>query len=91
MNDPADIPRPELAQAHIRVRCVTVPQSDADVAHRLDEAITPASVDRFEEGVDLGSSPSLGRGEDLAARVGQREQPMLAMVRADPALPQVRA
>ena len=85
MDDPTDVANPQRPQIHLPGRRLAVPQRPADVAHRLDEAVAPAGVDRFEQGVDLRSRPGLGRGEDPAARVGQQEQPMLAMVRADPA------
>ena len=83
MDDPAHVPRLQRPQAQLPVRRRAIPQRRADVAHRLDEAIAAARVDRLEQGVDLGPGRGLGCGEHLAAGVGQGEQPMLAMIGAD--------
>jgi hypothetical protein len=45
--------------------------------------LRPLASTGFEQGVDLRSRGGLGFGEDPTARVGQREQPMFAMIGAD--------
>ncbi len=45
--------------------------------------LRPLGVDRFEQGVDLRPGGGFGANEDFSPRVGQGQQPMLAMFGAD--------
>ena len=83
MDDPADIPRPQRPQAHFPVRRLAVPERHADIAHRLDDAIAGSGVDRLEQGVDLAPGGGLGCREDFSPSVGERQQPMFAVIGAD--------
>ena len=85
MDDPADVARLSRRKLMSPSLPSRVVQSGADQAHRLDEASAAAEVDRLEQGVHLRPGGGLGGGEGLAARFGQREQPVLAMIGADAA------
>ena len=71
---------------YVLVHGRAIPQRHADVAHRVDKPLATASVDGLKQAVDLRPRGGLGGGERLASRGREREQPMLAMFRADPAL-----
>ena len=85
MDDPADVARLEPAQAYVCVPGFPAVQGGADVPHGPDEASARAEVDRLDESVHLLPGGGVGGREGLAARFGQRQQLVLAMVGADAA------